>query len=190
MRRLRCYANVEGGEAAAGKGRLRRVLMALLPGSQWYALRRNTRTITNRRHATVILSWVPHHRQFAALCALPTLPPPLLQLLLHPAHTPRPPPPPLASLVPDALAAALERRFNASQQQALAAVAAAVKADTAPDRVVLVQGPPGTGKTAAICGMLATLLVANAPTTAVDMPSVGRRRGTEDERVRQLVRGC
>lgn len=37
-RRLRCYANVEGGESAgaAGQGgRLRRALMALLPGSTW-----------------------------------------------------------------------------------------------------------------------------------------------------------
>ena len=136
----------------------------------------------NNRHATTILSWVPHQRQFAALCAVATLPPPLLQLLLSPTPPPATPPPSLPSLLPAPLAAELCRRFNSSQQRALAAVAASVKGTSAAARVVLVQGPPGTGKTAAICGMLTTLLIRNASATIARVQAV-------TDRVQQLVRG-
>lgn len=155
--------------------------------NQQYKLDVHKSTSSIVRHATPILSWVPHQRQFAALCALASLPPQRLQLLLSPAAVPKQPPRPLSSLLPAPMAIELQRRFNASQQQALAAVAAAGAGTTAAARVVLVQGPPGTGKTAAICGMLSALLIQDTPPPAsVNQPPC--HRGAHPAAIQHLVR--
>lgn len=93
-----------------------------------------------------------------ALAACPRLPAELKQTLLNPQRSKAAEAlPSLQScVIPRALREALASRYNAPQQNAVAACLGG------PNRVTLVQGPPGTGKTACIVAMVSALLLQNA----------------------------
>ena len=147
-------------------------------------------------HAVCVLSLVPHMRQLQALVAAQAQPPALLAELLLPTSVARGPAAAAPALplravlppLPPALLAELCKKYNSSQQEAIAAAAQgfapsaqaeAAAGGAAPKRgrpFVLVQGPPGTGKTAAVLGMLSVFLAANSP-------SPGREGTTPTARV-------
>ncbi|KAK9830550.1 hypothetical protein WJX72_012414 [[Myrmecia] bisecta] len=145
-RNVHVIANLGTEVVGRDAQRLEAAQKALLQGTTW--------------HVTRIMSWTPHLRQFLALCRAFSLPPPLLQQILHP----QPPSQGHAAprldrcALPPGLHQALAADYNSSQQRAIAASLGGS------GQFTLVQGPPGTGKTAAILAIVSGILAKNPST--------------------------
>lgn len=152
---LVAVVNIQSGDPGKDGKRLQDLATLLLPRTTW--------------HATRIMSWTPHCRQFKALCALHKLPARLREQLLQPkAH--RSSVATASALqhsgLPAPLQTALRAAFNQSQ------VAAIAESMSGRDPFALVQGPPGTGKTSAVIGIISALMAnAAAVPPAIDEAS-------------------
>ncbi|GAB4823482.1 hypothetical protein N2152v2_010528 [Parachlorella kessleri] len=135
-RLLHCRVHVAGGPSAA------QLPLHLTPNTSWAAAR--------------LMSLTPHLRQLQALVAMQALPSRLRQELLQPrapsahaaaAAAAQPPPAAALAALPSGLRDALQGRYNASQQAAVAAALAGFCPSVAPEAPP--GGPSGAGKAAA-----------------------------------------